>query len=32
MSQHEQEALKETYYNEAIRYMDNAKEDGFQEV
>ena len=27
MSQHEQEALKETYYNEAIRYMDNAKED-----
>ena len=26
MSISEQEALKETYYNEAIRYMDNAKE------
>ncbi|MCL2131362.1 MAG: DUF5618 family protein [Lentimicrobiaceae bacterium] len=27
MSLQEQEALKETYYSEAIRYMDNAKED-----
>jgi hypothetical protein len=27
MSISEQEALKETYYSEAIRYMDNAKED-----
>jgi len=26
MSLHEQEALKETCYNEAVRYMDNAKE------
>ena len=27
MSAQEQEALKETYYSEATRYMDNAKED-----
>jgi len=27
MSISEQEALKKTYYSEAIRYMDNAKED-----
>jgi len=27
MSISEQEALKETCYNEAVRYMDNAKED-----
>jgi hypothetical protein len=26
MSQQEQETLKETYYSEATRYMDNAKE------
>ena len=26
MSIHEQEALKERYYGEAIRYMNNAKE------
>jgi hypothetical protein len=26
MSQQEQESLKETYYSEATRYMDNAKE------
>ena len=26
MSISEQEALKETYYSEAVRYMDNAKE------
>ena len=26
MSLQEQESLKESYYNEAIRYMDNAKE------
>ena len=27
MSIQEQEAVKETYYSEAVRYMDNAKED-----
>ena len=27
MSIQEQEAVKETYYGEAVRYMDNAKED-----
>ena len=27
MSITEQELLKETCYNEAVRYMDNAKED-----
>ena len=27
MSAQEQETLKETYYNEATRYMENAKED-----
>ena len=26
MSLQEQESIKETYYNEAVRYMDNAKE------
>ena len=41
MSAHEQQQLKETYYGEAIRYMENAKEclkkasvvnDGFEEA